>query len=488
MKAIIVLLAASLWLNAVSAQNFPVGRSSTTIIDETRSNRQIPVDLFYPATVAGSNTPVSVTGGGFPLVVFGHGFLINTSAYTWLGDSLAKNGFIAVFPGSEGGLLPSHGQFGADLRVVSQKVLAWNSETGSAFFGRVIQRAAVSGHSMGGGASFLAASPADANVKALFNFAAAETNPSTIDAAAGINIPSLIFSGSRDCIVPPATQLSMYQNIPPSACKYYVNITDALHCQFANNNFTCATGQVFTGCNSSPLSLSTLYNSVTGLLIPFLNFYLKEQCVEGEKFRSLFSNFSAASKAQECPPVPGCGVVPVKLKSFYGFSLGNRNYVKWETESETAFSFFEIYRGADIESFSLMDRVEANSNSSGANYSCTDELPFLPQTFYRLKMVDIDGQFSWSPVLSLAGRNTREDRVLIFPNPVRSIITTNIVGPGKLESAEVFDASGRNFLSLSNRNAAENLKIDVSMLHPGIYFMKVRVDNGVIHCGKFVKL
>ncbi len=482
------MLAACLWASATFAQTFPVGRNSTVIIDEARGNRQIPVEIFYPATSAGVNTPVASGGPGYPVVVFGHGFLISVSSYNWLGDSLARNGFIAVLPASEGGLLPSHGEFGADLLVVSRKILLWNSDQASAFFGRVAQRSAVGGHSMGGGSSFLAASVADAGIKALFNFAAAETNPSAINAASLVSIPSLIFSGSRDCIVPPATQFSMYQNIPPSNCKYYVNITDALHCQFANNNFTCATGQVFTGCNSSPISLTSLYNSVSGLLIPFLNLHLKEQCVEGERFRVLFTNFSATSKSSECPPSPGCGVVPVKLNYFTGVFRDGKNSLEWQTQDEINFSHFEVYKGSNSDDLSPLHlgRVEAAGGSSALRYNFVDHDPLAPQTFYRLKMTDRDGGLSWSPVLRLLSKEMNENEILIYPNPVRSYFSIYNDGLNKWVAADVFDHSGRK-IQVSKRESAGEFKIDVSSLSTGAYYLRLRGLDGKNRLSKFLK-
>jgi hypothetical protein len=73
----------------------------------------------------------------------------------------------------------------------------------------------MSGHSMGGGASVLAAA-ADPRVRTLANLAAAETNPSAIGASASLAIPLCLISGSQDTIVPPGGngQL-MYENASP---------------------------------------------------------------------------------------------------------------------------------------------------------------------------------------------------------------------------------------------------------------------------------
>ena len=99
------------------------------------------------------------------------------------------------------------------------------------------------GHSMGGGASFLAAQ-LNSNIKTLVNFAPAETNPSAITAAASITIPSLIFAGVNDCVTPQNTnQIPMYNGLG-SSCKTLISIIGASHCQMSNSNSLCNFGEL----------------------------------------------------------------------------------------------------------------------------------------------------------------------------------------------------------------------------------------------------
>lgn len=51
-----------------------IGHTTVTFTDASRSNRQIQTEVYYPATLAGDNTPISA--GVFPLVVCGHGFVM----------------------------------------------------------------------------------------------------------------------------------------------------------------------------------------------------------------------------------------------------------------------------------------------------------------------------------------------------------------------------------------------------------------------------
>ena len=136
------------------AQPFSVGHQSTTFYDAVR-DRDIPVEIYYPADVSGDNVALTATVGQFPTLAFGHGFVMGFDAYNYLGDYLVSQGFIVVFPKTEGGILPSHLEFGKDLAFCLQQMKASSLDETSIFAGRIAEKSGVLGHSVGGGAAFL---------------------------------------------------------------------------------------------------------------------------------------------------------------------------------------------------------------------------------------------------------------------------------------------------------------------------------------------
>jgi hypothetical protein len=66
-----------------------------------------------------------------------------------------------------------------------------------------------------------------------------------------------------------------------------------------------------------------------------------------------------------------------------------------------------------------VSRVEAAQNTNTqTNYSTSDARPFVGNNYYRLKMVDKNGEFSYSSVL-IINFNGRGFGIRIAPNPVR---------------------------------------------------------------------
>jgi dienelactone hydrolase len=136
--------------------------------------------LYYPATLSGQDAPFDPAGGPYPVIAFGHGFLQEIFRYLGTFEHLASHGFFVIAPNSETGFFPSHQALADDLNSGLAYVVERNGDAASPYFGHVaVDRLGLSGHSMGGGASILAAA-GNAEIDALINMAAAETNPSAM--------------------------------------------------------------------------------------------------------------------------------------------------------------------------------------------------------------------------------------------------------------------------------------------------------------------
>ncbi|MEZ5083480.1 MAG: hypothetical protein R2750_08530 [Bacteroidales bacterium] len=292
-----LLLATSCLLPVISyPQAWNIGNTSITFSDPDRNNRSIPTQIFYPANTSGTNVPLA--DGQFPVIVFGHGFVMGYSAYQFLWEALVPGGYIVALPTTEGSLSPDHLSLGLDLRFLVIKLKSEGENSASLFFGHVADSSAIMGHSMGGGAAFLAADNFD-GISALITFGAAETNPSAITAAAYVSVPALVFSGSNDCVTPPSVhQIPMYNNLA-SLSKTFISIAGGGHCYFADYNFNCSLGEAF--CSPSPsISRAQQHAIILNHLTPYLDFQLKGDQLSWIAFNNLLNNPSGITSNQEC--------------------------------------------------------------------------------------------------------------------------------------------------------------------------------------------
>jgi predicted dienelactone hydrolase len=226
-----------------------------------------PAQLYYPATgTGGANAGLESSGGPYAAISFGHGFLQPVDRYHSTLAHLATWGFIVIASESELGLFPSHSNFAADLSHCLTWLEAQNSAPGSFLLGAVDPQAfGVSGHSMGGGCSILAAA-ADPRIGAVANLAAANTNPSAVAQMAGVQVPVSLIAGSSDSITPVASHGQLMYNAG-AAPRLLPLIQGGSHCGFQDfSSF---------GCDSGPLARADQLRITRRVLTSFFALHLK---------------------------------------------------------------------------------------------------------------------------------------------------------------------------------------------------------------------
>jgi dienelactone hydrolase len=265
----LILLAFSLLVAGRVCAQFEVGHVSATYTDPTRSDRSIACVVYYPSISTGDAVPVA--DGTFPFIAFGHGFVMDYTAYQNITDVLVASGYVMIYVETEGGFAPEHLDFGLDLAYVADHFYEENSTAGSLFQSHLIDRCAIMGHSMGGGATWLAANTSE-SVDCIAGLAPAETNPSASAAASNVNVPALVLSGSSDAVTPPANHhIPIYEGTA-SECKIFVDILNGSHCGYADSGSLCDFGEFgFNGLSRAEQQVIT-----HDLLLAFFDFHLKD--------------------------------------------------------------------------------------------------------------------------------------------------------------------------------------------------------------------
>jgi len=141
--------------------------------------------------------------------------------------------------------------------------------------------------------------------------------------------------------------------------------------------------------------------------------------------------------------------LPLTLTSFSGQAEGNNVQLEWTTSMEQNTRYFEVQRGTDGAGYISVGHLPAAGNSNlPLHYSYTDPLPptMAPDYFYRLKMADLDGRFTYSPVLQIDAP-PGSLRLSIYPNPFRQQTTINVESPVQDKAViTITDMGGRRLL------------------------------------------
>ena len=116
--------------------------------------------------------------------------------------------------------------------------------------------------------------------------------------------------------------------------------------------------------------------------------------------------------------------LPLTLLDFNGVCKEGITYLSWTTSLELNVSHFEIERSADGTTFKKIgEDVAAKNASSGiSNYTALDLLTPKGISYYRLRMVDRDGQYAYSRIVAVNNGEEQFTLVGIYPNPAQDMI------------------------------------------------------------------
>jgi hypothetical protein len=169
-------------------------------------------------------------------------------------------------------------------------------------------------------------------------------------------------------------------------------------------------------------------------------------------------------------------VLPVALNGFTG-NLNSQNHcvLNWSVGTENNLSGYEVERSYDNVSFASAGTVPATGKST---YSFTDPVPALSSNYYRLKMMDVGGKFTYSATISIAG--TPADFVKLLGNPVTNQIVLLINNNASDNvNATLTGMNGQVVKQWNMGKATGNVTLPLSntSVASGVYMLTVTVGN-----------
>jgi hypothetical protein len=140
-------------------------------------------------------------------------------------------------------------------------------------------------------------------------------------------------------------------------------------------------------------------------------------------------------------------VVPVTLVDFTATAKSNKTtLLQWKTATEINSDYFIVERSTDGRNYTEIGTVNATGNSNTTvGYQLTDYFPETGINYYRLKMVDIGGQFRYSIIVSVTFKNTKSETINIistgsYTNRFDINLNSNLAQPAAIA---VYDAAGK---------------------------------------------
>ncbi len=189
------------------------------------------------------------------------------------------------------------------------------------------------------------------------------------------------------------------------------------------------------------------------------------------------------------------GILPVKLIDIFATKINEDVSVNWITASEKNSSLFGVERSYDLSggnsenNFEFIGSIKAAGNSvSISKYEYIDRGAFKhshmqsstekthSNLFYRLKMTDLDGSFSYSKIVSVKDDAKSNDEIRIYPNPFTDKIIVSTQNYNSF-SFSLFDLQGRLMMEKNTNN--QSTSFELGELRSGVYLAVIKTGGEV---------
>jgi len=178
-------------------------------------------------------------------------------------------------------------------------------------------------------------------------------------------------------------------------------------------------------------------------------------------------------------------IIPVELTSFTAISNNGVVELNWRTATEVNNQGFEVQRKAETSEYTTIGFVQGSGTTTEPmNYSYTDNTVETGSYTYRLKQIDFDGTFAYSPqvevdVTAPLTFNLEQN----YPNPFNpsTNIRYSVPEAGNITLA-VYNVVGEEVAVLANgytEAGSFDVTFDASNLPSGVYLYKLQSDNSV---------
>ncbi len=167
--------------------------------------------------------------------------------------------------------------------------------------------------------------------------------------------------------------------------------------------------------------------------------------------------------------------LPVKLSAFNVKLTGVTSNLTWTTDIEQKSSRFEIERSVDGINWNRIGSVKAQGNSTvKVNYAYNDILKGESVMSYRLKIIDEDASFAYSPIKTVKTQGGVAE-MKIFPNPATEYVVITAKNNANKMNVQLINLNGQ-ILKQSNGNG--NIQMSVSGVNAGSYVVRVTDATG----------
>jgi hypothetical protein len=171
--------------------------------------------------------------------------------------------------------------------------------------------------------------------------------------------------------------------------------------------------------------------------------------------------------------------MPVEFIAVECSSNKNTVIIDWITGSETNNDFFTVERSENGVDFYAIGFIDGSGTSNGIlQYTYSDFEPITGVSFYRIRQVDFDGQFSFSEIVSANFSDLKEEMIVYSEN---GIVTVNITSKNETDATlTIIDMTGKSLIREHYiiNEGSNSFTSGTGNLYEGIYIVCFAKSDG----------
>lgn len=197
-------------------------------------------------------------------------------------------------------------------------------------------------------------------------------------------------------------------------------------------------------------------------------------------FTFLYASIDAAGVQDATPnfyTVSWGTALPIEMLYFTATPLYNKTLLKWATANEIKNDYFMVQHLNGLNQWNDLGKVNGNGTTTVRHdYSFWHNSPMNGLNYYRLKIVDEDGNVDYSNILSV--KFSSIGKIELYPNPTSTEFTIRFENELSSDvSIRIIDATGKIVQSEKMTKGTTIATINSSALAVGAYHVHIIAEN-----------
>ncbi len=157
--------------------------------------------------------------------------------------------------------------------------------------------------------------------------------------------------------------------------------------------------------------------------------------------------------------------------------------LNWTVIEEAGFTGYEVQKSRDAVNWEYMTVIPSSGQAGEHQYNYTDRNPHYGKTYYRLKLIGVNGSYKFSET-RVVTRLKPDDMMTIKPNPAKHSTVISIESNERtLAQLQLFTENGKRIFaqSVELNNGRNEVPLPVKGEWPaGVYMVRVIINNEII--------